>query len=326
MDARCGCVLELNQILTFLPYELCLRYEKLVWGKVVVQKDWLFCENCQRAIHVNVCSNNNSHKQYYPIVACKCGHSHCVMCKRTWHWPLSCNLAERYNDVLESYGESMVHARRKKIVGLRRCPSCRSFFERSYGCNHITCACSYEFCYVCGGKWNSGAHYKCKAVERMKVTSVYLFDVIIGRCNDILKSFLNRNWEMREFRTPLGRWKLKKRTQWMRSDAETILKTCQAVLHVIEFCKIAVFSLHKNRGNSYTTSGSALTGRNGVLYFGSNSQFVRTVKRIKFINSRLDVALAQKKEASNVLFLRDLLVRHIRCLLSPCRIPSDVNP
>lgn len=30
--------------------------------------------------------------------------------------------------------------------------------EKVEGCNHITCKCKYEFCYLCGGAWNKGNH------------------------------------------------------------------------------------------------------------------------------------------------------------------------
>ncbi|RAL02908.1 Rcat domain-containing protein [Aspergillus ibericus CBS 121593] len=33
------------------------------------------------------------------------------------------------------------------------CAQCRNFVELGTGCNHITCRCRYEFCYVCGTKW-----------------------------------------------------------------------------------------------------------------------------------------------------------------------------
>lgn len=37
----------------------------------------------------------------------------------------------------------------------RQCPSnkCREWIELSDGCNHITCPCKKEFCYVCLSDW-----------------------------------------------------------------------------------------------------------------------------------------------------------------------------
>jgi len=35
------------------------------------------------------------------------------------------------------------------------CPGCRKTVQKIQGCNHITCTCGFQFCYVCGTKWKS---------------------------------------------------------------------------------------------------------------------------------------------------------------------------
>ncbi|KAJ5690952.1 hypothetical protein N7488_011687, partial [Penicillium malachiteum] len=37
----------------------------------------------------------------------------------------------------------------------QRCDRCRRMVELAQGCNHITCVCGYEFCYVCGLVWKT---------------------------------------------------------------------------------------------------------------------------------------------------------------------------
>ena len=32
--------------------------------------------------------------------------------------------------------------------------------EKNLGCNHMTCRCQYQFCYLCGGQW--GANHVCR--------------------------------------------------------------------------------------------------------------------------------------------------------------------
>jgi len=41
--------------------------------------------------------------------------------------------------------------------GWRRCPQCQTLVELMHGCNHITCRCGQEFCYVCGAGWRPRA-------------------------------------------------------------------------------------------------------------------------------------------------------------------------
>ena len=40
----------------------------------------------------------------------------------------------------------------------RQCAKCKFIIEKNQGCNHMTCRCKYQFCYVCGADWNP-AHY-----------------------------------------------------------------------------------------------------------------------------------------------------------------------
>lgn len=37
---------------------------------------------------------------------------------------------------------------------MKQCSNCKTVVERIDGCNHMTCQCLYEFCYVCGAGWN----------------------------------------------------------------------------------------------------------------------------------------------------------------------------
>lgn len=39
----------------------------------------------------------------------------------------------------------------------KQCPNCRFWVEKNEGCDHMTCRCKYEFCYVCGGKYGQCA-------------------------------------------------------------------------------------------------------------------------------------------------------------------------
>ena len=39
---------------------------------------------------------------------------------------------------------------------IKQCAQCKFWVEKAEGCNHMTCRCKYQFCYICGGKWGIG--------------------------------------------------------------------------------------------------------------------------------------------------------------------------
>ncbi len=43
----------------------------------------------------------------------------------------------------------------------RECPNCGVAVQRTEGCNHMTCRCRHEFCYIDGAPWNRD-HYQCR--------------------------------------------------------------------------------------------------------------------------------------------------------------------
>lgn len=43
------------------------------------------------------------------------------------------------------------------LNGWKACYSCHRLIELQHGCNHMTCICKTEFCYVCGQQWKTCA-------------------------------------------------------------------------------------------------------------------------------------------------------------------------
>ncbi|KAK5991450.1 ATP-dependent RNA helicase DEAH12-like protein [Cladobotryum mycophilum] len=72
----------------------------------------------------------------------KCRASTCTTCKGAAHNE-DCPDDPATQELLRVAGEN----------GWQRCQSCRRMVELDTGCNHITCRCGAEFCYVCGVKW-----------------------------------------------------------------------------------------------------------------------------------------------------------------------------
>ncbi|RKF55411.1 putative E3 ubiquitin-protein ligase ARI9 [Golovinomyces cichoracearum] len=77
-------------------------------------------------------------------VCAQCGTLTCVTCKATFH-DGDCPADIALHNVLEL----------AKRQGWQRCFNCRRVIELEMGCNHMTCPCGTEFCYVCAERWKT---------------------------------------------------------------------------------------------------------------------------------------------------------------------------
>ncbi|KAF3921731.1 hypothetical protein ABW21_db0207541 [Orbilia brochopaga] len=82
----------------------------------------------------------------------KCGTKACRICKEKAH--------KNSEDCPQDTGLTAI-LDLGKDHGWKRCYRCRAMIELNQGCNHMTCRCGAEFCYVCANPWS--ADYGCPA-------------------------------------------------------------------------------------------------------------------------------------------------------------------
>lgn len=47
------------------------------------------------------------------------------------------------------------------------CPKCSLAVTKNDGCNHMTCRCGHQFCWICRREWNDcGGTYKCNKFDK----------------------------------------------------------------------------------------------------------------------------------------------------------------
>ena len=107
------------------------------------------------------------HRQNYHVlddISCakcdRCNTYTCTYCKNSIHEKETCQLCANnewphaimeHECVLSETDRQFKDA--VKENGYQECYTCGSTVELSEACNHMTCACGCEFCYVCGKPW-----------------------------------------------------------------------------------------------------------------------------------------------------------------------------
>ncbi|KAK3341105.1 hypothetical protein B0T25DRAFT_573513 [Lasiosphaeria hispida] len=82
------------------------------------------------------------------IARCSQGHVMCIMCRRDPHPPGTACTHDTDRQLVDKLAEE---------EGWRRCVNCSVLVEHREACQHMTCRCGAQFCYVCGLVWRTCA-------------------------------------------------------------------------------------------------------------------------------------------------------------------------
>mmetsp|Transcript_27496 Transcript_27496/g.74770 ORF Transcript_27496/g.74770 Transcript_27496/m.74770 type:complete len:621 (-) Transcript_27496:822-2684(-) len=113
-------------------------------------------------------------------VQCVCGQYFCFSCKEEAHSPCSCSKVEQWQKKAVDEGETDKYMKShtkacpkcKTPIGIHVCGSdcetpCKLKGRPALGgCNHFTCSCKFEFCWMCMRDWKThgsetGGYYQC---------------------------------------------------------------------------------------------------------------------------------------------------------------------
>ncbi|KAE9378173.1 hypothetical protein N431DRAFT_174373 [Stipitochalara longipes BDJ] len=125
-----------SSIRIFLTGDLIQQYEQ---KKIEFETpDRTYCSNrsCSAFIRVENTANEQASCQSCLAVTC-------TICKATHTGDCPEDMA-----LQQALDAAQEH-------GWQRCYNCRRLVELIIGCNHITCTCRAEFCYVCGRRWRT---------------------------------------------------------------------------------------------------------------------------------------------------------------------------
>jgi hypothetical protein len=87
--------------------------------------------------------NSSSHN-----VDCLCGSHFCFRCLGPAHAPTPCDLFTRWGKTFDE-GSSDIYI----LAKTKPCPKCGVLIEKNKACNHMSCTCKHQFCWLCLKPW-----------------------------------------------------------------------------------------------------------------------------------------------------------------------------
>ncbi|KAL4512406.1 hypothetical protein ABPG72_005408 [Tetrahymena utriculariae] len=146
------------------PQQQCLlEMQQQNVKEILNEQDFEQFENFQLYNYINL---NQSEMKWCPTPDCQYAFIQeqgfiefsCPVCNK--EYCLACQCEQHYNQTCEQYQITQQESQDKQFEdfaeerNFKKCPSCKFYIEKSEGCDHITCRCGYEFCYLCGGTYN----------------------------------------------------------------------------------------------------------------------------------------------------------------------------
>ncbi|KAK3394654.1 hypothetical protein B0H63DRAFT_53930 [Podospora didyma] len=146
----CSEVLRFEDVKRYASSEIFARYDTLVTRAALKDiPNFRFCLSTK-------CESGQIVDDKCPKYKCKaCGEAQCVKHDVLWHAGETCDEYDERNRKRkkdEKASENMIKKTSKK------CPECKKDIHKYTGCNHITCVCRHEWCYLCFAAYQRNQH------------------------------------------------------------------------------------------------------------------------------------------------------------------------
>ncbi|KAK3984827.1 hypothetical protein QBC44DRAFT_251972 [Cladorrhinum sp. PSN332] len=141
-DPECEEVLEYASVKRYASGETFGRYDR--W---MLNDSLEGVEGFERCL-ASGCGYGHIHDPACEVFQCrnsKCGKRHCIK-HHIVHENETCTEYERRQERREEENKKS-----EKVVSemAKECPKCKRMVHKTQGCNHITCTCRHEWCYIC---------------------------------------------------------------------------------------------------------------------------------------------------------------------------------
>ncbi|CAF0935271.1 unnamed protein product [Adineta steineri] len=149
---NCCSIVDAGTILSLVNVRCMNIYERNI-EKCLVNLSHSYVK-CPSKFCPNIVQIINSH---IDNVRCRCGHQFCIDCKQEPHFPALCSSYRAYIKEASRNGDLVSNNDTCLRVEGRNCISCQHFIVKDGGCNHMTCRCGVQFCWLCSCYWKD--HY-----------------------------------------------------------------------------------------------------------------------------------------------------------------------
>ena len=144
--------------------KLRARYEEWVCADWVQRARFLaWCRNprCDLTLHYTLSERQIlSNPSETGEVSCLCATRMCWLCKDEGHTPCTCGDVKEWREL-----GSSENAEQRLRARCKQCPQCGhgAYIDDKKYCNHITCVCGHDWCWMCGAPWreHGGNFYAC---------------------------------------------------------------------------------------------------------------------------------------------------------------------
>ncbi|CAD0098973.1 unnamed protein product, partial [Aureobasidium mustum] len=133
--------------LTYQEVESMTNAENFAKATLAADPDFRFCFS-------SACESGQLHPggTSEPIFSCQvCRHKHCVVCETNWHEDQTC---EEFQAELHRNTENDEKSEKEVEKISKPCPECRVPIQKNKGCDHMTCQCRHQFCWICSASYS----------------------------------------------------------------------------------------------------------------------------------------------------------------------------
>jgi hypothetical protein len=172
LNDKCSVNLSSSFLNAIISSKLVKKYIEFYTDLTVIRNrtKYVYCKNslCKKILVIN-------ENRLNLVTICECGYMLCNFCLMDMHFPALCNQANEYFKFIQELKE--IHATDETELYTsegKNCPNCGNYMEKNMGCNHMSCVCGFQFCWLClqdfYANHNSSTGYACR-LKPVKMTT-----------------------------------------------------------------------------------------------------------------------------------------------------------